>query len=415
MVATLSPVSSAKNSGKYFYFTESNYECSKSWHNNRAKEELALKSLNRRSFENILDGKLNKDTVLGRKTKDGLKHHPGQELILSAPKSVSIMALVAKDERVVEAHERSVSTTLDYIQRHMIYTRVQEKGKQSIEKTDNAPIARFTHMTSRTSKSKEQEEKAPDPQLHTHNIIANATFCKDNTWRSIVFDSLYENQLNIGELYRMELAREVEKLGYDTEFTRNRAGLWTFEIKGVSDKDIQEFSQRRKGILEEAEKIGNNSTETLAYIAKITREEKQQYNRDNLENNWIARCDIDSIFKLKEQVTLAASAAAPNKEQEMASNLEYALKNGIDSLSEREATFTPEDLHASIINNTKNEYSVLQIEDAVSKKIESGSILLSKYSETHTYTTAKNLKLEKDTVKFMLNGQNRVKAIFTQK
>ena len=201
MVATLSSVSSSQNAGKYFYFTENDFECSKGWQDNRAKEELNLKELGRKNFENILNGKLSKDIALGRSTKEGLKHHPGQELILSPPKSVSIMALVAKDERVVEAHEKAVSSTIDYVTRHMIYTRIQDRGRQFIEKTDNAPIAKFTHMTSRSAKSADEKEiNIPDPQLHTHNIIANATLCKDGKWRSVVFDSLYENQMNLGEI-----------------------------------------------------------------------------------------------------------------------------------------------------------------------------------------------------------------------
>lgn len=46
-----------------------------------------------------------REIQLGRKEGDEIKHHPGQELILSAPKSVSIMTLVAGDERIHGVHE----------------------------------------------------------------------------------------------------------------------------------------------------------------------------------------------------------------------------------------------------------------------------------------------------------------------
>ena len=103
-------------------------------------------------------------------------HHSGQELILSAPKSVSIMALVAKDERLIEAHEKAVTTVLNYVERHIMYVRVQ--GKQYQERTDNAIIGKFTHVIARRTKDGEKDKKA-DLQLHTHCVIANATKCRD--------------------------------------------------------------------------------------------------------------------------------------------------------------------------------------------------------------------------------------------
>lgn len=36
MVSIIKPIISASNAGRYFYFTESNYECGKGWHKNEA-------------------------------------------------------------------------------------------------------------------------------------------------------------------------------------------------------------------------------------------------------------------------------------------------------------------------------------------------------------------------------------------
>ena len=50
---------------------------------------------------------------LGRRGKDGGIHHrPGRDLTLSAPKSVSLLALVGGDARIVQAHDRAVARTL---------------------------------------------------------------------------------------------------------------------------------------------------------------------------------------------------------------------------------------------------------------------------------------------------------------
>ena len=170
MVATIMSISSARNAGIYFYFTEKNYESSKEWHQNEVTKELGLTNITKERFEEILSGKINNDIQLGRKTKDGLMHHSGQELIFSAPKSVSIMALVAKDKRLIEAHEKAVATVLKYAERHLIYSRVQKDTEQYQEKTNNGVIAKFTHITSRGAKEGSEEKNQTLRYTHMQQL-----------------------------------------------------------------------------------------------------------------------------------------------------------------------------------------------------------------------------------------------------
>lgn len=112
------------------------------------------------------------------------------------------------------------------------------------------------------------------------------TKCRDGVWRSVVFDKFYDNKMHIDELYRMELAHGLKELGYALELKKDKSNHWTFEIKGVSKENIEEFSQRRNDILEAAKEIGRDDAEGLAYIAKTTRGEKMECNNDILQQNW---------------------------------------------------------------------------------------------------------------------------------
>ncbi len=65
---------------------------------------------------------------LGRKDLDGnVLHRPGRDVTLSAPKSVSLMALVGGDGRIVAAHDRAVTRTLAWVERNAVETRVRDK------------------------------------------------------------------------------------------------------------------------------------------------------------------------------------------------------------------------------------------------------------------------------------------------
>ncbi len=73
----------------------------------------------------ILEGKVpdGSGTELGRRGKDGeILHRPGRDLTLSAPKSVSLAALVGGDARVVDAHDRAVARTLAWFEKNIAET-----------------------------------------------------------------------------------------------------------------------------------------------------------------------------------------------------------------------------------------------------------------------------------------------------
>ena len=103
---------------------------------------------------------------LGRHGKDGeIQHRPGRDVTLSAPKSVSLLAMVGGDERIVDAHDRAVGKTLAWIEEHAVRTRMQDKATRAMIQAGGQKMvaANFRHDTSRNL----------DPQLHTHCVIAN--------------------------------------------------------------------------------------------------------------------------------------------------------------------------------------------------------------------------------------------------
>ena len=153
-------------------------------------------------FRAVLEGKVpdGSGQQLGRRGKDGeIAHRPGRDLTFSAPKSVSLAALVGGDARIVEAHDRAVKATLGWIEKNAAETRMQDKETGKMVRVGGQEIvaATFRHDTSRNL----------DPQLHTHAVLANMVRGGDGKWRTMANEGLYERQKLIGMLYRNELAR----------------------------------------------------------------------------------------------------------------------------------------------------------------------------------------------------------------
>jgi len=69
------------------------------------------------TFKAVLEDRVPNGPHLGKRGEDGEKHHrPGRDVSMSAAKSVSLMAMVGGDERIVEAQDRAVGTTLGWIE-----------------------------------------------------------------------------------------------------------------------------------------------------------------------------------------------------------------------------------------------------------------------------------------------------------
>ena len=79
----------------------------------RGAEALGLEGpVDPEAFRRVLEGEVPGGRRLGRREPDGtVRHRPGQDVTLSAPKSVSVMALVGGDDRIVGAPDKAVAAT----------------------------------------------------------------------------------------------------------------------------------------------------------------------------------------------------------------------------------------------------------------------------------------------------------------
>src|SRR6201989_875660 len=124
------------------------------------------------------------------KTEDGravspVEHRAGWDATFSAPKSVSLTALVGGDNAVREAHRKSVAYALDELER---YTQARIGGNHAPETTGKFVAATFEHDTARPV------DGYAAPQLHTHAVIFNVTEQANGTTRSLQPHELFVSQ-----------------------------------------------------------------------------------------------------------------------------------------------------------------------------------------------------------------------------
>ena len=158
----------------------------------------------------------------------------GFDLTLTTEKSFGItMMLTDPATRTVfetalnDANEVAVS----YLETHATFTR--RLGERV--KGGGLIVASFLHGTSR----------ALDPFPHRHNVVANATVDTNGDRKTLDARALYEHG-PAGAAVATAQARWALTTHFGVQWRLSRRGVW--EIDGIGDDLINEFSQRRNAI-----------------------------------------------------------------------------------------------------------------------------------------------------------------------
>src|SRR6266540_1857756 len=173
------------------------------------------------------------------------EHRAGWDATFSAPKSVSLAALVGDDERVRIAHRESVTKALEAFEE---YLQARGGGNKPAITTGKMVAAQFEHTAARP----DHETGYAAPQLHTHVVIMNMTKTEEGKIRSVQPLELYRSQQYATAIYRMTLAEKLQGLGYEIEIDIRTGAP---EIKGFSKEYLRDSSPRREEVLKEAQEM----------------------------------------------------------------------------------------------------------------------------------------------------------------
>ncbi|ELI2282828.1 conjugative transfer relaxase/helicase TraI [Escherichia coli] len=354
-------ISSIKGDAGY-YSHEDNYYASGSldsrWMGEGA-EKLGLKGeVASADMDAVRQGKLPDGSDLSRMVNGVNKHRSGYDLTFSAPKSVSVMALVGEDRRFIEAHNRAVAVVMQEVEK-LVSARITEEGKTETVLTGNMVAALYNHDTSRDL----------DPQLHTHALVFNATFAGEK-WRSLASDTrmktgfsenLYATKIALGNLYRSALREDVESMGFET-VAAGKNGLW--ELKDVP---VDVFSSRSQTIREAAGPDASAKSRDVA--ALDTRQTKAWADPELLKADWRRRLadekfDIDGYIRQAQARVEVPGAVAGGHSGIHAPDLSGGASSGeiadeqvrkavsdtISALSEKKVQFTWSEMLAGTVN-----------------------------------------------------------------
>ncbi|WP_130100420.1 conjugative transfer relaxase/helicase TraI [Siccibacter turicensis] len=278
---SVAPVASAGTAAGYYSNADNYYflgSLQSLWLGEGARELGLEGNVRSDDLTAVLEGRLPDGSRLGKEINGIHVHRPGHDLTFSAPKSVSILALIGGDKDMLEAHNHAVRVAAGYVEK-LISARDTKDGVTSIVPTGKMVAAAYTHDTSRNL----------DPLVHTHLLIANMTEL-NGKWKALATDYIHnagfietvmKMQVTLGKIYRGALQERVEALGHEVE-TVGKHGMW--EIKGVPEEVRDEYSSRGHEI---QGAVGADATlRSRDVAAKDTRRAKVDPSRLRLMERW---------------------------------------------------------------------------------------------------------------------------------
>ncbi len=196
------------------------------------------------------------------KTVSPVEHRAGWDATFSAPKSISLTALVGGDDRVREAHREAVTVALNELER---YTQARIGGNHPAETTGRFVAAKFEHDTARPV------DGYAAPQFHTHVVVFNMTERDQrqdagpcSRTRCLRASSLLPPF--ISPISRTNCAPLVTKSKLEKAERR--------DIKGYTQEYLDASSPRRQQIEEALSRSGFTGPEAAQIAAHNTRDKK---------------------------------------------------------------------------------------------------------------------------------------------
>lgn len=347
----------------------------------KGAQELGLHGpVDRQRLRQLFAGQVGEDEhVVRSSTRHDSKSRIGIDFTFSAPKSVSIQALVHGDAGIVKAHDRAVTKAMQAAEARA-QARHKVNGRSSVEHTGRLVIAKFRHETSR--------EK--DPQLHTHAVIMNVTRRADGQWRALRNDEIVKATKYLGAVYRAELAAELQKAGYQLRQERDGA----FELAHISRQQLEGFSRRSAQVEQQLQAQGltretaTSAQKQAATMASRARKDKaverqalhqawkqraRQLGIDFERRDWAGTGAEASLGRLDRQEHERGGRSAAIEPAGVAAT--RAVRFAINHLTERQSVMKESELIDVAMKHSVGAAQARDIEAAVQREEDKGFLL----------------------------------------
>jgi conjugative relaxase-like TrwC/TraI family protein len=241
--------------------------------------------IDKQTFRDLCAG-IDPRTGKGLVRGSGERHRAGWDITFSAPKSFGILwaAGTAEQRAVLEKIQQdAVDQALQFVVDERLVEVRLGAGGHLREAPSDILVAKFPHFTSREG----------DMACHVHSVLLNVARSSGDRKKYLTLEprQVYAWQAVLGAAFRTAISQKLVEMG----FSVRAAGRDQFEIAGIPDAMIEQFSKRSQQIKARVREGASAAEKEVAALA--TRRDKASVpTGDELERRWqqeFAIFDID--------------------------------------------------------------------------------------------------------------------------
>jgi hypothetical protein len=311
------------------------------------------------------------------------------------------MAATLEDPRLYVAHDTAAAKAFSELERFAAFRSGASRKPQI---SGNLCAAAFRHDASR----------ALDPQLHTHFVVANATWDSEKKrWLALDTCEMFRAIRYAGKVYQNELALQCRRLGYQIESVRNEKGIVEgFEIKGVSSEIRERYSKRRAEVEAGIERFKRERgrAPTVREIHVITRETRNVKLMEittpevrEKQRSQLSESELTALSAIKQRARNDAN------ENTFMGSAWKALMRARDHLFERHSVVCGHQLFAEALNHQLGFLDLTALKRYI-KSVSTGIVRLAEHARNPLlscqWTSRFGLSLERWSVEFVNQTQD---------
>lgn len=319
----------------------------------------------------------------------------GYDFTFNASKSVSLAYALGSEGNkkiILDAFQESVRETMAEVEKGM-QARIRAKGKNENRITGNIAYGEFTHFTTRPI------DGVPDPHLHSHCFVFNATFDDhDKKWKAGQFRQINQDAPYYEAIFHSKLAHKLQQAGLAIERNKKNG----FELAGIDRSPLEKFSRRTQEIEDYTREHHITDEKLKAQIGAKTREAKRQPSSAvQQETDWLERLTAEELAKVqnlkKHDDALKDDAAAKD-----------ALRFSLSHHLERKSVIRDKEVLATAI---KSSIGTATPEQVISE-FEADTEILSASEKLRMFITTKEaLQEEQQLIRHCIESRNTYRPI----
>jgi len=313
------------------------------------------------------------------------------DFTFSVPKDVSVLVYTTNDQRIIDAFHESCRYTMREVE-YDACVRDRKQGADGDRKSGNLVIAEFRHDTSRPVGA-----NVPDPHLHAHYVVFNASFDPvEKRFKAVQFGELKLDGPYYQEIQINRFSYSMRELGYNIIPSRN--GF--YRLEGLPTSVTQNFSKRSVQIEQEIARCGLAKGSKLAKEVTLkTRQHKiKGLSKADLVREWksaIAPKDWSAVERVR------AAATVPLSKEGITHN--KAIEDAVEHCFERKSVVRDTQVLQAALKIGRGEVDLDELKKEFTHKEHKGGLL----RDEREVTTPETLRAERQYVEWAIMGRNQ--------